>query len=111
MRGYGRVCAGRWAAVLLGVRDERGAGAVLLGPRAVVGCCRMLLPAVKRAGGRREASWGAGRWWLRCELAGRSRRPNKAAAGRSFPKRERAVMQHNPGLGQPRTNAERVGRT
>ena len=83
---------GRWSGLLLGVRDETGAGAALLGPRAVVGCCRMLLTAVERAGGRREASWGAGRWWLRCELAGRSRRPNKAAAGRSFPKRERAVM-------------------
>ena len=56
VRGYGRVCAGRWAAVLLGVRDKRGAVAVLLGSKAVVGCCQMLLTAVKRAGGGRKVS-------------------------------------------------------
>ena len=71
-------------------REE--AGAVLSGPGVTVGRCWALLTAVERAGGRREVTRRAGRWWLRCELAGRSRRPNKAAAGRSLPKRERAVM-------------------
>ena len=45
-----------WSGLLLGVRDKTRAGAALLGPAMVVGCCWGLLTAAERVGGRRETS-------------------------------------------------------